>query len=185
MHRTNDQHPRKIHAKEIITDKMAMAGSTNLSNKGMRDNWEMSGIVEFREDDPDSVAMRERLKTDFLKTWNEESIELNSKQIANKRLASANSPDLGARKDEARHTIVLESLNAIEAYANESTQLFSRLALSPQVAAALANMPKTMSPGYALLKSVEQTVGTDALQKQLHAQPTYQSLLQLQSGQRR
>ena len=37
--RPDRTHSRKIHAKCIITDKMALVGSTNLSSKALKDNW--------------------------------------------------------------------------------------------------------------------------------------------------
>ena len=56
--RSVKEHDRKIHAKQVITDKMEFVGSTNLSTAGLNKNWELSGLVMFDENDPESMDAR-------------------------------------------------------------------------------------------------------------------------------
>ncbi|HBM96949.1 TPA: hypothetical protein DD394_05495, partial [bacterium UBP9_UBA11836] len=73
----SSNHDRKVHAKEILTDKGEFFGSTNFSNKGMGVNWEHSGYVKFNPDDEASVSQHENAKAHFLNLWDNESFGLN------------------------------------------------------------------------------------------------------------
>lgn len=74
-------HDRKIHAKQMITDRGEITGSTNFSVKGLRGNWETSVFVHHDEKDTLSAASRDESLSQFEELWNK-GYELNSTDYA-------------------------------------------------------------------------------------------------------
>jgi len=182
--RTNATHDRKIHAKGVITEKMALMGSTNMSTKGLLNNWELSGIVKFDDTNSDSLAQRDHLIEDFLKTWEHESIRIDTKAVANNRLKEKNVADKAARIEESRRRVVFESLRMLYNYEVESARL---------VAGVLAENPKWeheiqakcaagMTRGYATLQVLEEKLGVDGLAAKLNETEAGKKLATLQHG---
>jgi len=117
--------PRKIHARRYHRQDGPWRAAPQ-SKKGLEQNWEMSGIDEFGTDAA-SQASQKDLLDDFQKTWDDESIEINSKNVADKRLANVHTKDVESRKDEARHTIIGDILRGIETYEKESARVVQQL----------------------------------------------------------
>ena len=94
-------HDRKIHAKEILTDKGEFFGSTNFSKKGLRENWEHSGYVKFDESNRDE---QEHSVAQFNNLWENESYELNSLERGKKlKNRDKDSIDYAELVDESRY----------------------------------------------------------------------------------
>ncbi|MCB1234123.1 MAG: alanine racemase [Verrucomicrobiae bacterium] len=179
--RSTADHDRKIHAKQIITDKMEFFGSTNLSNKGLTDNWELSGLVMFDPDDADSMATREQSKASFLKLWDHESFSLDSRKVAEKRLEeSSDVKDYAMRVEEARHSALKSLLSRIRQFELESAAWMQTQAQDPAVEKRRQeNLVAGMAEGYALLNAVETTLGTDEFYAQLNKLDAMRSLRSL------
>ncbi|MGE0496160.1 MAG: phospholipase D-like domain-containing protein [Vulcanimicrobiota bacterium] len=179
--RSTADHDRKIHAKQLITDKMEFFGSTNLSNKGLTDNWELSGLVMFDPDDPDSMATREQSKASFLKLWERESFSLDSRKVAEKRLEeSVDVKDYAMRVEEARQSALKSLLSRIRQFELESAAWMQTQAQDPAVEKRRQdNLLAGMAEGYALLKAVEDTLGTDEFYAQLNKLDGMRSLRSL------
>lgn len=177
------EHDRKIHAKQILTDKLEFFGSTNLSNKGMRENWEISGVVQFDPADPQAMDHREESRRAFLKLWENEALELDSRKLAERWNAHYRGPDREVRVEEARTGALRKIIGAIEAFERESADFIREKAKDPAVAARAREYELAgMAPGYALLQAVEQEMGTEAYYQALHGLPSYRDLLRLSSG---
>ena len=176
--RTNREHDRKVHAKQILTDKMEFMGSTNLSSKGMRDNWEMSAVVVFDEDAPDSIAARESGKRQFLKMWEHESFELDTRAVAEKRLVDkTDAPDYEARVEEARRSALRTLLLRIQHFEHETADWMQQKAQDPKLAAQVRELELTgLAPGYALLEAVEGELGTELFYGKLKQLESYRKL---------
>ncbi|MBI3925361.1 MAG: hypothetical protein HY319_07480 [Armatimonadetes bacterium] len=176
--RTDKHHDRKIHAKQVVTDKMEFFGSTNLSAKGMKDNWEISGLVFFDEKDPDSISARDQGKARFLKLWENESFDLDSRSIAEKRLEGVRTKDVAMRIEEARRSSIMSALNRIRVYENEAADFLHQKAQDPAIAERVRqNELAGMSHGYALLQAVEKEMGSEAYYAELHRLPSMTKLL--------
>jgi len=126
------EHDRKVHSKMIVTDKAILSGSTNFSGKGMRDNWEMSDVTYINEKDPESISKRDQFEGDFQRLWNKESIDINTKELAEKKFAGDNSPDVHIKKNEYRDSLMRKSIQYIEDYEKGVGKEFSTLAQTPQ-----------------------------------------------------
>jgi phosphatidylserine/phosphatidylglycerophosphate/cardiolipin synthase-like enzyme len=175
----SDGHDRKIHAKEVLTEKSEFFGSTNLSRKGMRDNWELSGLVYF--DDPEAAAAREENKARFLKLWEYESFELNTRQVAEKRLEGVDTADRETRINEARKVVIRSLINGIARWEADTATFVEKKLEDPQIAARAAELRRAgMAEGYARLLAVEESMGTEAFYQALHSLPSYRSLQALQ-----
>lgn len=174
---------RKLHQKAIITEKMAMIGSTNLSRKGLVENWELSGLLEFAEGEDSN---RNTLVEDFQRTFEEESIDLNSRTIATARLQGVMSGDKSVRLEEARYGVTRDILQAIGSYEIASTQLLSQLADStPGVREAADKLHQDGVPmGYALQQSLRDKLGAEKLLGALRSTSAYADILRLQKGER-
>lgn len=176
--RSEREHDRKIHAKQVVTDKNEFFGSTNLSKKGMRDNWEVSGLIYFDQGNVQAEAAREDGKSRFLKLWEHESFELNTKEIAERRLADVETKDRDMRIQEARAGVVRGILYNILRVEQESADWVQGLAASnPAVANRARELEASgLAPGYALLRGAEEVLGTDKFYEGLGALPARKAL---------
>ena len=74
-------HDRKIHAKQLITDKGEITGSTNFSNQGLTENWETSAYIHLEKGDEKAAKELAQAKGQFEELW-DTSFELNSRDHA-------------------------------------------------------------------------------------------------------
>jgi phosphatidylserine/phosphatidylglycerophosphate/cardiolipin synthase-like enzyme len=172
-------HDRKIHAKEILTDKGEFYGSTNFSNKGLRENWEHSGYVEFNEADPQSVAQREHSKAHFMTLWDRESFELNSLEKG-RILCSRHrdEKDYEEQADEARWGIVRDIIHGIEG-AEKGIGHFvtTQVAADPALQAREQALEgQGMDDGSARLQALEEKMGEDGFYGAVGQVPERQAL---------
>ncbi len=182
--RTDPAHDRKIHAKAVITEKMAVLGSTNMSSRGLMDNWELSGSVSFDKEDPESVKQQRAIVNDFLKTWEFESVEVNTLKVAGERLKEIDSADKPYRIQEARSSIVRETIRRIYNYEKESATVVRRLVDgSQEVREAIdRHVSEGVPEGYATLTSLEEVLGPNKFHEELRKMPSWQSLEPLSKG---
>lgn len=175
--RTTPDHQRKLHAKEAITDKGFYSGSTNMSKKGLTQNWEQSSFLYWRADDPESMKQKDAAVADFMKTWNEEAVKVDTKAMADVVLARVKSEDLEERKDEFRYGMTMRSLDDIEAYEKQAAELIQRLASDRQAQFRIQKYRNTgMAEGYATLQGVEETVTREKLESLLKDLPAWKTL---------
>lgn len=181
--RTNKDHDRKIHAKQVVTDKNEFFGSTNLSKKGMRDNWEVSGLIFFDQGNPQAESAREDGKSRFLKLWEHESFELNTKDVAERRLAGVETKDREMRVREARAGVVRGILSNILRFEQQSADWVQELARKDRGVAerALELEKEGLAPGYALLRAAEEVLGTERFYTELGELPARQKLERLKT----
>lgn len=175
--RAQMEHDRKIHAKQILTDKMELVGSTNLSNKGVRDNWELSGLVYFDEHDADSMAARQEGVERFERLWQYESISLDTH-------AAARLQDIETLGEyESRKKSIRSFLNMIGNYELQSAkwveQQMVEFDLNPR---ALDLQKEGMAYGYARLTACQEKMGLPTFYEGLRQLPTYQRLQAFSRG---
>ncbi len=177
--RAQADHDRKIHAKQVLTDKMELVGSTNLSNKGVRDNWELSGLVYFDETVPESIAARQDGVSRFEKLWDYESIAFDSRAAA----ILQDITSLGM--DQSRKKSIRTVLNMIQNYEVQTAKLIEqKLAESPALAESADELQRQgMAWGYARLKACEQAFGTDGFAAMLKQVPMRAKIDAFASGQ--
>jgi phosphatidylserine/phosphatidylglycerophosphate/cardiolipin synthase-like enzyme len=176
-------HDRKIHAKQLITDKHEMFGSTNFSKKAMRDNWEHSGLISFDKADEVAMANRKESVEQFMDLWNNETFELNTVDLA--KAWSKNKPEQGQAwfVESSRDGAVKKTIGLIDQYEEQSGVLVEGLLANPEIAAAQEGLRQDgLSEGYAKLKAVENVIGKEALHAQLGNLPASQELEQLRGG---
>ena len=166
-------HDRKVHAKQILTDQGEIAGSTNFSAKGMRENWETSAYVHFEEKDPQAQELKAQSKTQFEDLWVNDCYPVSVTDLA--RLYSKNEQAEGHEHfvDSARAGATREILTAIENYEVETGGLMQRLLERPEVAAKKAEfIEQGYSDGDAVLKATNAVVGKEELSKLTAALPS-------------
>jgi phosphatidylserine/phosphatidylglycerophosphate/cardiolipin synthase-like enzyme len=172
-------HDRKVHAKELLTDKGDFVGSTNFSSKGLRDNWEHSGTVHFDPADPAAAALRDEAKSSFDDLWDNYSLEMNSKEQAASWKRSYRGADKDAQIDMARNSAIRGAIRSIEAYEKESgTWINAQIGERKLDDAVQKLMNQGMDDGNAKLQVLEQSLGREQFLAGLHALPGYQRLLQ-------
>lgn len=180
---TNMEHSRKIHAKEIMTDKMILTGSTNMSAKGLRTNWELSGASYFDEGSQKDVQEREAARDDFMRTWNDESIEISTKWLVDESLKKVTTKDIEIRKKEARRTLLLKFLREIDNYQKQVGSLFEEMEREPEVHQEMkALMEEGFSQGYALLTAAKKKYPGYILKKKLEEVPARANLEQIRTN---
>lgn len=174
--RTN-HHDRKVHAKQLITDRHEMFGSTNFSNKAMRENSEQSALVAFDPGDPSAMADRNRSAEQFLDTWENESFELSSLDLAGAWKRRVTSKDKAEQIEEARDSAIGKIIQQIEKVEKESALWMQAQAQEPSVAERVErNRKNGMSEGYAILQAVKEELGAEHFHRQLADLPARREL---------
>lgn len=177
-------HDRKIHAKEIVTDKGLLCGSTNFSTKGLRENWEHSAYVEFNPADPSEAAQHDDAKNRFLSLWDNQSFELNSLERGKEaRKRERDSKDYPMQADEARFGIQRKMLAAIERYEVASGAFVSEQAKGLETVIAQLEQAGH-DPDSARLLAVQQKLGPEGYRAALAALPEREALERLKNGKR-
>jgi len=175
-------HDRKVHAKQILTDKGEIAGSTNFSAKGMRENWETSAYVHFEEKDPQAQALKAQSKAQFEDLWENECYPLSVTDLA--RLYSKNEQVDGHEHfvDSARAGATREVLTAIENYEVETGALMQRLHERQDVASKKSELVGLgYADGDAMLMAADAVVGATELAKLTSTLPSSIELDRLHS----
>ena len=178
----SSSHDRKVHAKEILTDKGEFFGSTNFSNKGMGVNWEHSGYVKFNPDDKASISQRESAKAHFLNLWDNESFGLNTKDAATKRKRGAKGQlDYDVQVEEARSGVVRETIRGIQNFEKASADFVGKLVGSdPQATSRIEELVlQGYDQGSATLMAAKEKMGDEAFYSALHSLPAYEQLQQM------
>lgn len=165
--RVQGDHDRKIHAKQVLTEKMELVGSTNLSNKGVRDNWELSGLVYFDKDAPQSLSAREDGVERFEKLWKYESIAFDSRAAADLQDITT----LG--QEQSRKKAIRTLLNMVANYEVQTSKLIEQeVSNSPALAQRADELQlQGMAWGYARLKACEEAFGIDGFAEKLKTVP--------------
>jgi hypothetical protein len=174
--RTN-HHDRKIHAKQLLTDKGEIAGSTNFSKKGMRENWETSGYVHFEKGDKGAEALRDQSRAQFESLWQDETYDLSARDLAayNNRFAPEEGREWAVEQDRDYSTKKI--IESIEKYEEETGKLVSGLVERADIKASReAFMEQGYSPGDAALKACDQVLGQEEFLKMRHELPAHQDL---------
>ena len=183
--RTDPVHDRKVHAKAVITEKSAFLGSTNMSTKGLRSNWELSGLVTFDPKDAESKNQHDALVNDFLELWSKESVRIDTRAVSEERLKGEEMPDHEARIEESRHSVIGVSIRLLSAYERESAGVVAALvAQHPEVQREIdRKVSEGTTLGYATLRTLEEQLGRETLDKALGECKAAKSLEALAEGQ--
>lgn len=153
-------HDRKIHAKQLLTDQGEIAGSTNFSNKGMRENWETSAYVHFEKGDKQAAELRDQSKAQFEELWEDSTYDLSARDLAayNNRFAPQTGREWTVEQDRDYNTKKI--LQGIEKYEIESGALVGKLLERSDI---LEKRDALMAAGYsdgdAALMACEQVLG--------------------------
>ncbi|MEQ8169291.1 MAG: phospholipase D family protein [Candidatus Eremiobacterota bacterium] len=178
-------HDRKVHAKMMVTDNAILSGSTNFSGKGMRDNWEMSDVMFVNKEDSESIAKRDNFDKDFKHLWDKESIDINTKNLAEEKYAGDTAPDAHLKKEEHRDFLLRLSIRNIENYEKEIGRKFSEAAKENTVQAKIGElMAGGMDKGYATLKALEAIYPSDKLEGIRKSTEAWQSLSRMVSSEK-
>lgn len=173
--RAEGKHDRKIHAKQVLTDKMELIGSTNLSNKGIRENWELSGLVYFEgQNDPSMLDSVKR----FEKLWKNESVAFDSWAYA-ERLVDPSLAD-GAKDmalEEARHKGLQSFLGALQGYEMQSAKFVEQQLENPKISQKSDELQQNgMAWGYARIEACKSALGEENFYESLHHLPAAEKI---------
>ena len=136
-------HDRKIHAKELLTDNSEFFGSTNFSKKGLRENWEHSGVVHFDAADSDSMSERDAAKAHFDDLWNNFSYECNTIKLASLWKKNYEGKDKDYQIQDARFGALRKVLKGIEKFEEETGSWMEKQIEQPDVKRLMAQMQAT------------------------------------------
>ena len=174
-------HDRKIHAKQLITDKGEITGSTNFSNKGFLDNWETSAYIHFDPKDEKAMQQAEATKSQFEELW-DTSFELNSRDQAaflnRARGVEASSFTI----DEDRDRSIRHTLRLLTNYEKESAKVVGDLVTNePKVAKERTRLiEEGYSDGDASLMAVRSHLGEEGYRKRMDGLAAAKMLTKLQ-----
>ncbi|MBN9418099.1 MAG: hypothetical protein J0I12_21805 [Candidatus Eremiobacteraeota bacterium] len=168
-------HDRKIHAKEILTDKGEFFGSTNFSKKGLRENWEHSGYVKFDESNRDE---QEHSVAQFNNLWENESYELNSLERGKKlKNRDKDRIDYAELVDESRYGTTRDVIGGIEKAEVDTGKFTEEQAKDPKTAARVAELEKAgYDEGSAVILAVQEKMGKAEFYKALNELPARKEL---------
>lgn len=177
-----DHHDRKIHAKQLITDKGEMTGSTNFSKKGMRENWEVSGYIHFEEGDEQGLKNREQSVAQFLDLWEHETFELSTRDLSayNARFRPAVGKEWEI--ESGRDYAVKTTIKALEDYEKATAEVVSSLIERPEVAARYKQLRQEgYSDGDSKLMACKEVLGKSEFYQQLEELPAAKALEELKA----
>jgi len=167
-------HDRKVHAKEMLTDKTDLVGSTNFSNKGLRENHEQSGAVHVNPDDPLSLRQHQQARSSFEELWNNFSVPAQTRETAEHWKRNYQGADKEHQVEDARNGVIRKQIRAIAAYEKDSAQWVdgqvAERKLGDQVKQLVA---QGYDEGNARLKAVRENLGPEAFLQGLHQLPSY------------
>lgn len=179
--RTN-WHDRKIHAKQLLTDKGEIAGSTNFSKKGMRENWETSAYVHFEEGDKEAAELRDQSKAQFEELWETETFDFSARDLAtyNNRFA----PKLGREWaiEQDRDYSTKKIVQAIEVYEEDTAVMMEKLVERPDIKARRTELLENgYSEGDSALMAVEDVLGREEFMKMKNELPGHKKLMAMKN----
>jgi len=170
-------HDRKVHAKELLTDKSDFVGSTNFSNKGLRDNHEHSGAIQFNPDDPLSMRQQQQAKSSFEELWNDFSFESSSKETAQAWKKNYHGPDKEHQIEDSRNGAIRQTIRSISQYEVESgTWVGQQIKERNLDGKVMELVSQGYDDGNAQLKALRETLGSDGFLEGLQGLPSYQKL---------
>ncbi|MCR5660864.1 MAG: hypothetical protein K6G50_01915 [bacterium] len=178
LDRSTEEHDRKIHAKMIITDQMMLAGSTNFSSRGLRDNWELSDIIFFN--DENSATDQANVLADYEKLWNREAISIDTNAIAEKKYGDVEGAEGEYLRSSERTTATRKFLRGINNLEKEiGRNIDGLMATDPELAAQVdAKVAQGYADGYAILSSV----GEEKLDEIRYNSKAWQTLQKIKDG---
>ncbi|MFN8612002.1 MAG: phospholipase D family protein [Vulcanimicrobiota bacterium] len=173
-------HDRKIHAKELLTDKSEFFGSTNFSKKGLRENWEHSGVVHFDEGDQKAQAELNGARSHFEDLWDHFSYECNSLKLASLWKKNYTGPDKTEQIEDARFGAIRKVLKGVEKYEQETGTWMLQQMQKPEVQTLMHQMMATgIDDMSAAHLAVRKSMGDEAYFGALQGLPSYAELKRL------
>ncbi len=174
-------HDRKIHAKQLLTDKGEIAGSTNFSNKGMKENWETSAYVHFEADDKDAIALRDASKKQFEDLWDNDCYDLSSTDYSASKNSFAHPDAKEWATAQGRNARSKEVIAKIQDYEVETGKLVSGFMANPDYKAVFDGfVAKGYSEGDAAILAADKHFGVKEFREMRNNLPTNQELVQLE-----
>ena len=170
-------HDRKIHAKQLLTDKGEIAGSTNFSKKGMRENWETSAYVHFEKGDKQAEELREQSKAQFEQLWDEGTYDLSARDLAayNARWYPEEGREWVVEQDRNYNTKKI--IQGLQAYEVETGKLVEKLLQRDDVRERRDQlMADDYSEGDAALKACDEILGHEEFLKMRQDLPAHKEL---------
>ncbi len=178
LDRSSPDHDRKVHAKLLLTDQMMVAGSTNFSDKGLRDNWELSDVTFFQ--DEASRSDQQKVEADFQRLWDKESLAIDTRSVAEKKHGGAQGAEGEYLKDQTRTSSLRGFLRGIGNLEKEIGQQVQDLRSSDPVLAYTVEqrVREGQAEGYATL----QAVGEERLALMRHGSSAWKALQEMRAG---
>ena len=178
----SNEHDRKIHAKQLITDKGEITGSTNFSTQGMRENWETSALIHFDPKDEGSQKAKNESIQQFDELW-DDAFELNTKDHAAFLNREKDGPGKEWFIEEDRERSVRYVLRLLGNYERESGKMHQDLAKAHPEIADLRD--KLIDSGYsygdATFKATKEGLGAEKHQTLLDSLGTNDTLKELKA----
>lgn len=176
-------HDRKIHAKQLLTDKGEIAGSTNFSKKGMRENWETSAYVQFDPKDKEALESREASKAQFETLWNDESYSLSVLDTARYMSRYDRGKGEAYAAEDNRNRATKEIIGLIEDYEEATGDMVENaVENNPEVKSLFEGfLGQGYSAGDSALKALESHYGREKFLKMRHDLPAHKALMELQN----
>ncbi|MBI3929625.1 MAG: hypothetical protein HY319_29050 [Armatimonadetes bacterium] len=160
-----------------------MSGSTNFSNKGLKDNWEESTFVHFDPADEEAMTNRAQSVAQFDDLWKNEAFELTSRDVAAywKRYKPEEGREYQIR--EAQQAAVNDVIHRIEEYERQSARWVQSLTRREDIANRAEELrSKGIAEGYADLMAIREVLGDRAYYEGLYEMPAYKELRELQTS---
>ncbi len=181
LERSGD-HDRKIHAKQMLTDRGEITGSTNFSNRGLRENWETSAYIHFNKKDEKSLASQAQSKAQFIELWNN-SLELNTVEHSALLNRDVKGPGKEWFIEQSRDRSITHTLRLIGNYERETGKIHQELlATNPEIRELKESYEKQgYSYGDSVLRAAEKVLGKDTYRALFDDLKTAKTLKRLQS----
>lgn len=167
--RTNS-HDRKLHAKQLLTDKGEIVGSTNFSTQGMRRNWESSVYIELDSSDKDDRHRLEYSKHEFEEMWTHRAVGFHTVEHSEKLNRNQPAELMPFFKESSRNYVIKQTIRGIENYEKKTAKwVGEQFEKYPQLKKVVESMvEKGYSEGYTKLIVLREHLGREEYHSQLN-----------------
>lgn len=130
----------RFYHKELLTDKSEFFGGTNFSKKGLRENWEHSGVVHFDAGDNNSLAERDDAKP-LRGSPGTTSLRVQLRQTGRPVEENYTGPDKDFKIEDARFGAIRKVLKGVEKFEEEESGAWAEKQLEqPEIKTHMAQM---------------------------------------------
>ena len=138
----------------------------------------MGDITFWQPNNPLSMANKQKVIDDIMFTLNNESIQIDTRKLADKKFANTRGRDIEIRKEEYRKLLTFYTLRHVDNFGKEYAKKVIQPLLKDELVWEKVQLYRKtgVSKGYSILKAVHEVIPEEKLNAMKEALPTWKTL---------